>query len=213
MNTYNRKKNQDSTDDKNSEIDWSLIHNRLENLAHRLAQDFVLSEDQTRVQLQARAQILAQPLDQKENAEIIEVLTFSINQELYAIKTDLVIEIVKKFEITPVPGAANIFAGITNIRGEIITILDFQKMLGLFFSLAPETLPETPEDKNLIILKPETGAIGILVGQIRSMVSLFTKDINEPSSDLKKNYKLGVTSDACLILNLTAMLLDERLKF
>src|SRR3990167_8645277 len=102
MNTHNRKKNQDNADDKNGEIDWSLIHDRLENLSHRLAQDFVLSEDQTRVQLQARAQILAQPLDQKEKTEIIEVLTFSINQETYAIKTDLVTEIVKKFEITPV---------------------------------------------------------------------------------------------------------------
>lgn len=51
-------------------------------------------------------------------------LTFTINENYYAVNVDNVLEVIDEIEITPVPKASEHILGIINFRGEIIPTIN-----------------------------------------------------------------------------------------
>ncbi len=64
------------------------------------------------------------------NSELPWII-FDLNQQLYAISTEMVTGIAQMPFITSVAGAPETYLGVANIRGEIIPILDLKKLLKL----------------------------------------------------------------------------------
>ncbi|MCM1298115.1 MAG: chemotaxis protein CheW [Firmicutes bacterium] len=62
------------------------------------------------------------------NSELPWII-FELNQQLYAISTEMVTGIAQMPFITGVAGAPETYLGVANIRGEIIPILDLKKLL------------------------------------------------------------------------------------
>ena len=65
-------------------------------------------------------------------------VTFSLANETYAIDVLQVQEVLKLTEIAPVPGVPDYILGIINLRGDVVTVIDARRRMGL---------PFTPEDK------------------------------------------------------------------
>lgn len=90
--------------------------------------------------------------------------TFTLNERTFGIEIQLVREIIKAFEITPVPRAAKHIRGLINLRGQVVTIMD----LGVRLGSPPKEL--TPQS-NIIILKTTGNDIlGLLVDSIADVV-------------------------------------------
>lgn len=64
------------------------------------------------------------------NSELPWII-FDLNQQLYAISTDMVTGIAQMPFITSVAGAPETYLGVANIRGEVVPILDLKKLLKL----------------------------------------------------------------------------------
>lgn len=64
------------------------------------------------------------------NSELPWII-FDLNQQLYAISTEMVTGIAQMPMLTAVAGAPDIYLGVANIRGGIVPILDLKKLLGL----------------------------------------------------------------------------------
>ena len=63
--------------------------------------------------------------------EEIQMLTFTLDNVLYGVNVHQVRE-VKNFEgVTPVPYAPDYVKGVTNLRGEVIPVIDLRKRFGL----------------------------------------------------------------------------------
>lgn len=60
----------------------------------------------------------------------IQYLFFVLDGERYAVKADRVQEIVDYVEITRVPMANRCIRGVTNIRGDLIPVIDLKKRFG-----------------------------------------------------------------------------------
>jgi purine-binding chemotaxis protein CheW len=163
--------------------------------------------------LKARARKLAQPPQQQEGGETIEVVEFVLAGETYAVESAHVREVYSLKQWTPVPCAPPFVLGIINVRGQILTVLDIRK----FFDLP---LKELGEDSRVIIARsaPRDGReVGLLVDEVLGVRCLPHASIGPAPSALgaRAQYLQGVSSRSdggwVAVLEVAKILGDERI--
>ncbi|WP_456384563.1 chemotaxis protein CheW [Desulfolithobacter sp.] len=119
---------------------------------------------------------------------IIELATFYVGDALCGMDILKVQEINKLMEMTRVPQAPSYVTGILNLRGQIVTIIDLGKKLGL----DETSLGDDP--RNIIVNAPGEH-IGLLVRRISDVV-MANPDKIEPApanmSGIQGNFFTGV---------------------
>jgi len=95
---------------------------------------------------------------------IVELATFYVGDALCGMDILKVQEINKLMQMTKVPQAPEYVLGILNLRGQIVTIIDLGKKLGL-----GET--DISQDPRNIIVNSSGGHVGLLVRKISDVVS------------------------------------------
>ena len=95
---------------------------------------------------------------------IVELATFYVGDALCGMDILKVQEINKLMQMTKVPQAPEYVLGILNLRGQIVTIIDLGKKLGL-----GET--DISQDPRNIIVNSAGGHVGLLVRKISDVVS------------------------------------------
>ncbi len=93
----------------------------------------------------------------------VELATFYVGNALCGMDILKIQEINKIMQMTKVPQAPEYVLGILNLRGQIITIIDLGKKLGL-----GET--DLSQDPRNIIVNSSGGHVGLLVRQISDVV-------------------------------------------
>src|SRR5438105_2245634 len=82
--------------------------------------------------LHARAQALARAPERASATEAsLDVLEFRLGKERYAVESRYVREIIPLKTLTPLPCTPSFVAGIVNVRGRIVAVLDLKKFFGL----------------------------------------------------------------------------------
>ncbi|PID72819.1 MAG: chemotaxis protein CheW [Desulfobulbus propionicus] len=102
-------------------------------------------------------------MDNQSNKAIIELTTFHVGDALCGMDILKVQEINKLMEMTKVPQAPDYVQGILNLRGQIVTIIDLSKKLGL-----GET--DLGDDPRNIIVNAPSEYIGLLVRKLSDVV-------------------------------------------
>ncbi|WP_028584479.1 chemotaxis protein CheW [Desulfogranum mediterraneum] len=97
------------------------------------------------------------------NKNIIELATFYVGDALCGMDILKVQEINKLMEMTKVPQAPDYVIGILNLRGQIVTIIDLGKKLGLGST-------DLGLDPRNIIVNAPSEHIGLLVKRISDVV-------------------------------------------
>lgn len=95
--------------------------------------------------------------------KIVELATFYVGNALCGMDILKVQEINKLMQMTKVPQAPEYVLGILNLRGQIVTIIDLGKKLGL-----GET--DLEQDPRNIIVNSSGGHVGLLVRKISDVV-------------------------------------------
>ena len=103
----------------------------------------------------------------------VQLVTFMLGGEEYGVPISQIQEIDRLAKITKVPKAAEFIEGITNLRGEVIPVLDTRKRFDL------EVKPS--DDRTRIIIVDLGGVkTGLVVDSVREVLNLATKDIAPP---------------------------------
>lgn len=97
------------------------------------------------------------------NKNVVELATFFVGDALCGMDILKVQEINKIMKMTKVPQAPNYVLGILNLRGQIVTIIDLGKKLGL-----GET--DVSADPRNIIVNSSGGYVGLMVKKISAVV-------------------------------------------
>ena len=103
---------------------------------------------------------------------IVELATFYIGDALCGMDILKIQEINKLMQMTKVPQAPDYVLGILNLRGQIVTIIDLGRKLGLGKT-------DISEDPRNIIVNSSGGHVGLLVRKISDVVSA---DMNKKES-------------------------------
>lgn len=111
--------------------------------------------------------------------ETLALISFNLLNELYGIDLNSLQEILKAKSIARVPGSSDYLHGMINLRGNLITVVDLKRRLGLPFG-------EISKDSRVMIVHHGERSIGLLVDKVLEIVKIPFKDVTQPSAGLTK---------------------------
>jgi len=138
-----------------------------------------------------------------------QYIVVNIGNEQFGIDIKYVDNIVRMQRITRVPKAQPYFNGVINIRGEIIPVMS----LRVKFELEPDEF--TSKTRILIIKLEPQSAVGIIVDEVKNVITLSEDDIDINTSvgnDEKSSYITGVGKQAeglVTLLNLQGVIIEK----
>jgi purine-binding chemotaxis protein CheW len=182
-------------------VNWAEIRRRVEAAGEALGERAAPAPERVRAVLEARARALARPVATPASADTLEVLTFGLARERYAIESRSVVEVFRLKDLSSLPGAEQPVFGLTAWRGELLTILDLRAALGLSVAAL--------DDLGWVIVLGEGRPVfGMLADAVHAVVTLAASEVREPPEGVaaRREYVRGVTADAVLVLDAKKLL-------
>lgn len=105
-----------------------------------------------------------------------QYLTFTLNAQLYGVSIGTIREINRVSEITPVPRTRAFVAGVMNLRGKVIPVVNLRMKLGF------EAIGYTKETC-IIVIETPLGQVGMIVDSVSGVIELAENQI-EPTPNL-----------------------------
>ncbi len=189
-------------------MDWDAVRARLARANAAVAAGFALPEERARALMAERARELSKPTAEAAAPDtVLELLAFRLGRERYAFETRFLREVTGLEAMTRLPAAPAFVVGITNLRGEMLAVVDLRK----FFGIPAEGLTDL---SRLIVLGTEHADFGVLADSVQAIDHLAAEQVlgaPESVSGIGREYLLGVTRDALIVLDGAALLADTRL--
>ena len=111
--------------------------------------------------------------------ETVQYIVVKIGGEYYGIDISYIDNIVRMSKITRVPKAPSYYRGVINLRGEVVPVMSLRRRMNLDDD-------EFTDASRIIILKLDQGGLmGVIVDEVKEVLSLSEDDIEAPSSTLK----------------------------
>lgn len=103
----------------------------------------------------------------------LELLTFRLAEQDYAVDIMSVREIRGWTNTTPLPHAPSFMKGVINLRGTVLPVMDLANRLGL--------PPQNETDRNVIIVVTQNDTItGLLVDAVSDIITLKEEELQTP---------------------------------
>jgi len=180
-----------------------------------------------------RAARLAQVPEEKETGEQITLLLIRLGREVYGLDAQFVDRIEPVAYLTRVPRVPAWVAGVTNLRGRVLSVVDLVRFFGLSTSSnhvngedGDRQGPQQAADPYLVVVEAAEVELAFLVDSVMAVERVPLKQVREAADTvrgLRPEYVLGVaerkrTSAAesgnetiVTVLDLANLLADERL--
>lgn len=176
-------------------LEWAETRRRVDAAGRALAGETAMSSEQVGRVLEERARALARPVAVPPAGETLEVITFRLVNETYAIESRHVMAVFRLTDLSPLPGAAPPVFGVTAWRGELLTILDLRAALGLSATALNDL-------SWVIVLGEDRPTVGILADAVLELIPLPASEVRALPDPVAAQRDLlrGVTADAVLVL-------------
>ena len=135
----------------------------------------------------------------ESGGKLIQLVSFSLGEEEYALDVLKVREIIRMPVITRVPNTPHYIDGVINLRGKVIPIICMRKKLGL-------TETENDKQTRIIVMDVEGESMGFTVDAVSEVVRVSAAEIQSSptvaASAVGQDYIAGVAnqSERLLIL-------------
>jgi purine-binding chemotaxis protein CheW len=106
----------------------------------------------------------------------LELIAFTILGAQYAVTLESVRAVLRE-AVTPMPGVAAWIAGAVNVRGQLVSVIEPARALGL--STAQEN-PSPGETSNILLLESRFGRVGLLLQSTPELLRLEAPDMAPP---------------------------------
>lgn len=189
----------------NSDI-WEKVRLYLQKVDNTNQDNSNILNDEKKL-LKDRAKDIAKPIEILDEIPTFHVIEFSLSNEKYAIETSYVKEVLPVKDLMPIPFTPDFVLGVINIRGQIFSVLDLKKVLGV---------PEREEAKNdkVIIVSNNEMEFGIIADKIDG-VSFVKYNSLQTSlstlSNIQNEYLMGVTKERLIVLDIEKILSDKKI--
>jgi len=185
-------------------FDWADIRRRLARTTAAMERVTAPPAARKAEILKARAQLLAREPQEDRPEQYIEVIEFMLAYERYAIDSSFVREVHPLKDITALPGTPAFVAGIVNVRGRIVSVVNLKR----FFDLPDKGLTDF---NKVIILDDGRMEFGLLVDAVIAVQRL-ALDAIQPApptlNGIHSDYLRGVTAQRMAILDAAKILAD-----
>lgn len=141
--------------------------------------------------------------------DTVQYIVIKIGEEQYGIDIRYVDNIVRMQSITRVPHVQDYFAGVINLRGEVVPVMSLRLKMNL-------DADEYTKQTRIIIVKLENNApIGLIVDEVNEVVTLDERNIDEVIKDKKRLDEtfingIGKNGDALISLLDLSVVIGEK---
>jgi purine-binding chemotaxis protein CheW len=113
-------------------------------------------------------------------------VVFALDEELYAVHSNLVAEVLSPLPVTPLPGVPGWLSGVTNLRGRIVSVVDLRK----FWKKKPADADSSSQKNKLIVLRSakDDTKIAFVVDRLSEIVTLAPHDIKFSAADFENSF-------------------------
>ncbi len=138
----------------------------------------------------------------------IQYIVIRLGDEQFGIDIRFIDNIVRMQRMTRVPKVPEYLKGVINLRGEVIPVMSIRLKMGL-------EADEITKATRIIILKQEEGNMGIIVDEVKEVVTLSMDDVEKMTGSGKKgkaNFISGVGkhgSELISLLDLNTITLED----
>lgn len=177
-------------------IDWSAIRGRMDALSGHPAGTVAVEQEQVESLLFERARALARPAAVEIAGERLDVVSFMLANETFAIECRYVIAVFRLAELAPLPGAGPPVSGLTAWRGQLLTILDLRTVLNL-------SAAGVNEPRHVLVVGTDRDAVGVLADAALERLSLPAGSVRPLAEGERTDRTLvrGMTSGAVQLLD------------
>jgi len=154
--------------------------------------------------LRSRARMLARPHGLESGREIVyDLVEFVVSGRRFAFEAKFVDEAFSIKDVSPVPQTSSLVVGITNVRSQMVTVIELSVLLGLE--------PSQSSGDGLIL---RFGALRLAV-QVDKVIAVRQVDNSELAhgftglSDRLAAFSLSLTSDMLIILDAKRIFTDS----
>jgi purine-binding chemotaxis protein CheW len=137
--------------------------------------------------------------------EDVQIVNFTVGDVYYGVPVEQVREVRDVQAVTPIPGAPSYIEGVTNLRGQIITVMDLRTRLNL--------QKKEGGGEKIIVVELGKAAVGVVVDAVTEVTTIAGADIERHMQVTKKlqEYLVGVGKQGeklVVILDLTKIISD-----
>ncbi|ADL12490.1 chemotaxis protein CheW [Acetohalobium arabaticum] len=119
--------------------------------------------------------------------ETQQLIVFNLSGEEFGVKITKVQEIIRMKEITELPNSSEFMAGIINLRGDIISVIDLRNKFGV-------TQEETKKTR-IIIVEMDDQDVGLIVDSVSEVLRINSENIEDAPdriAGIKQDYLKGI---------------------
>lgn len=188
----------------NKQINWNLLYKQIEERTNLIANEED-SEEAIEKLLKSRTERLAKPIKEQEIDNKLSVVEFLLAKEKYAIESVYIQEIQPLLDLTPLPTTPKFILGITNLRGQILSVMN----LKTFFGLLDADIKNSPK---LIVVSVGEMTLAFLADDVigQNKISLLDLQTSLPTlSEKQSKYLIGITKDQLIVLDIIKLLTDK----
>jgi purine-binding chemotaxis protein CheW len=145
--------------------------------------------------LERRTRELARPIAETSRTAGRLVVHFTLGGERLVIEARWLLGIMKLTSLAALPGAEPPVRGVTIWRGDLLTVLDIRSVLGISTAALSDLT-------RVLVLGERRARFGLLVDAVGDVVDISHVGLlPAPASSLAREYLIGVTADAGLVLD------------
>jgi purine-binding chemotaxis protein CheW len=115
--------------------------------------------------------------EKKTTGEMVQLVNFRLRDEEFGLDIGSVREITRVTDITHIPEAPSFIYGVTNLRGQVIAVIDLARQFGL----APQQ--DLPETAKIVVTEIKGQTVGMLVDEVPEVLKIADENI-EPAPEL-----------------------------
>ncbi|MFA7335931.1 MAG: chemotaxis protein CheW [Candidatus Obscuribacterales bacterium] len=167
--------------------------------------------------LRSRARLLARPLVMEQDRQIVfELIEFKACGRRLAVETKFVDEAITIKDISLVPQTSPLVRGITNVRGQIVTVVDLSVLFDIKQSAAEASLAKpsskaTNSASDGLILRFGALRLAVCVDEVLGVRQLDSGELSQGFSGLSdrlSQFTVALTTDLLIILDAKRIFTD-----
>ncbi len=140
--------------------------------------------------------------EKKPTGEMVQLVNFRLRDEEFGLDIGSVREITKVSDITHIPEAPSFIYGVTNLRGQVIAVIDLARQFGL----APQQ--ELPETARIVVTEIKGQTVGMLVDEVPEVLKIADENIESAPELVQTEVGTDYIKGVCKIDNRLIILLD-----
>ncbi len=144
-----------------------------------------------------------------------QIVSFKLGKEMFGVKVAQVREIGKVQDITRVPRMPSYIEGVLNLRGQITTVIDLKKRLGISI----ENGGGLTSASRIIIAEIGDTQIGMVVDTVEDVIRVPRQSISPPPATLTIGMRDDILTGMCkqsdhlvMLLNLNKIMSTEEME-